>query len=156
MRRALILLSFAIILLVAAANVYRDPRVQDLFRSVPGAGSAKIPVVGPTTRSSPEQPPRPGPSSSPVAAKRNGVVPQERDVVAARANQTPNEKVSRVLLQILSAKGLSRGISLEVSDESVKVFGEVDSYDKRQTIVSLIEKIREGRRLDATGLSVQR
>lgn len=156
MRRALILLSFAIILLVAAAHVYRDPRVQDLFRSVPKAGSAKKQIVRPATRAPLEQPTNAGSSAAPVAVVKNQAPPQEHDIASARPNQTPNETVSRVLLQILAAKGLARGIALEVSDESIRIFGEVDSDDKRQKIIGLIEKGRESRRLDTTRLTIQR
>ena len=73
----------------------------------------------------------------------------------SQPSQTPNETVSRVLMQVLAAKGLVRGISLEVSDNSIAVFGEVDSDDKRQRIISVVEKGREGRRLDASRLIVQ-
>lgn len=157
MRRALILLSFAIILLVAAAHVYRDPRVQDLFRSVPKAGSAKKQIVRPATRAPLEQPTGgAGSSAAPVAVVKNQAPPQEHDIASARPDQTPNDTVSRVLLQILAAKGLARGIALEVSDESIRIFGEVDSDDKRQKIIGLIEKGRESRRLDTTRLTIQR
>jgi len=156
MRRALILLSFAIILLVAAAHVYRDPRVQDLFRSVPKAGSAKKQIVRPATRAPLEQPTGAGSSAAPVAVVKNQAPPQEHDIASARPDQTPNETVSRVLLQILAAKGLARGIALEVSDESIRIFGEVDSDDKRQKIIGLIEKGRESRQLDTTRLTIQR
>ncbi len=155
MRRALILLSFAVILLVAVAHVYRDPRIQDLFRSVPRAGSARKLPVRPATPSVPQSPARAIPARAPAAAEKNGGPPEERGVPAI-PNQIPNETVSRVLLQILGAKGLSRGVSLEVSDESIRVLGEVDSNDKRQAIISLIEKGRESRKLDAAGLTVQR
>ena len=156
MRRALILLSFAIILLVAAAHVYRDPRVQDLFRSVPKAGSAKKQIVRPATRAPLEQPTGAESSAAPVAVVKNQAPPQEHDIASARPDQTPNDTVSRVLLQILAAKGLARGIALEVSDESIRIFGEVDSDDKRQKIIGLIEKGRESRRLDTTRLTIQR
>jgi len=155
MRRALILLSFAVILLVAVAHVYRDPRIQDLFRSVPRAGSARKLPVRTATPSVPQSPARAIPARAPEAAAKNGAPPEERGAPAI-PNQIPNETVSRVLLQILGAKGLSRGVSLEVSDESIRVLGEVDSNDKRQAIISLIEKGRESRKLDAAGLTVQR
>lgn len=155
MRRALMLLSFAVILLVAVAHVYRDPRVQDLFRSVPRAGSARKLPVRTATPSVPQSPVRTVPAPAPEAAAKNDAPPEERGVPSI-PNQIPNETVNRVLLQILNAKGLSRGVSLEVSDASIRVYGEVDSNDKRQTIISLIEKGRESRKLDATGLTVQR
>jgi hypothetical protein len=72
MRRALILLSFAIILLVAAAHVYRDPRVQDLFRSVPKAVLRETIVVPPSL---PEQPPM-GVSPPPPRLWQKHVPPQ--------------------------------------------------------------------------------
>jgi hypothetical protein len=154
MRRALILLSFTIILLVLGAHVYRDPRVQEIFRAAPRAGSARKPIARPAAQVSPEQPSRAKSLPAAPAVANKHVPPQELKVDSARANRTPNETVSRVLLQILAAKGLARGIALEVSDESIKIFGEVDSDDKRQTIVTLVEKGRESRRLDATGLTV--
>ncbi len=156
MRRALLLLSFAVILLVAVAHVYRDPRVQDLFRSVPKAGSSKRLPARTATPSAPEPPARAARAPAATTVSKNGVLPEERNVASAAANRIPNETVGRVLLQILAAKGLSRGISLEVSDGSIKVLGEVDSNEKRQAIISLIEKGRESRRLDAAGLVVQR
>ncbi len=155
MRRVLVLLSLTIILLVAAAHVYRDPRVQDLFRSAPRAASTKKTIAHPVTRPSNDRRPRPEASPAPPATEKSRPPLQDTDAVSRRANQTPNETVGRVLLQILAAKGLSRGISLEVSDESVGIFGEVDSDEKRKMILSLIDKGRESRRLDATGLTVQ-
>jgi hypothetical protein len=156
MRRALLLLSFAVILLVAVAHVYRDPRVRDLFRSVPKAGSSKGLPARTATHSAPEPPAPAARAPAATTVSKKGAPPEERNVVSAAANRIPNETVGRVLLQILAAKGLSRGISLEVSDGSIKVLGEVDSNDKRQAIISLIEKGRESRRLDAAGLVVQR
>ncbi len=153
MRRALILLSVSIILLVAAANVYRDPRVQDLFRSAPRAGS-KRPIARPLKPSVPEQPVRTKRAAAPAPPEKNHGPSREPGVESAPVNQVPNETVSRVLMQVLAAKGLSRGISLEVSDRSIRVFGEVDSKEKRETIISLIEKGRENRQLDATRLTV--
>ncbi len=156
MRRALIMLSFAVILLVAVAHIYRDPRVQDLFRSVPRAGSVKKVPVRPAAPTLPEPPVRAGRAPAPAAAAKNGAPPEARGAASAAANPIPNETVSRVLFQILAGKGLSQGISMEVSDGTIRVFGEVDSDDKRQAIISLIEKGRESRRLDATGLTVRR
>jgi len=156
MRRALIMLSFAVILLVAVAHVYRDPRVQDLFRSVPKAGSAKKVPVQPAAPALPEPPVRAGRAPAPAAAAKNGAPPQACRDASAAANQIPNETVSRVLFQILAAKGLSQGISMEVSDGRIRIIGEVDSDDKRRAIISLIEKGRESRRLDASGLTVRR
>jgi hypothetical protein len=159
MRRTLILLSFAIILLVAVANVYRDPRVQDLFRSVPrtpGAGSAQKQASRPAPHASHAKPTRAESLPAAPTVPNRHVQPQELEVESARDDRVPNETVSRVLLQVLAAKGLARGVALEVSDESIKVFGEVDSEDKRETILTLIEKGRGSRRLDAAGLTVQR
>ena len=148
MRRTLILLSCTIILLVAAAHVYRDLRVQELFRSVPRAGTAKKPVV-------PQAPARSATSAAPASTEENSPPARGNSIPTSQPSQTPNETVSRVLMQVLAAKGLVRGISLEVSDNSIAVFGEVDSDDKRQRIISVVEKGREGRRLDASRLIVQ-
>ncbi len=155
MRRALILLSVSIILLVAAANVYRDPRVQDLFRSAPRAGSRR-PIAPTATPAAPEQAARTGRAPVPAPSEKKRGPSLERGVEPSPVNQVPNETVSRILMQVLAAKGLARGISLEVSDQSIEVFGEVDSNEKRDAIISLIEKGRESRQLDATGLTVQR
>jgi hypothetical protein len=155
MRRILILLSCTIILLVAAAHVYRDPRVRELFRSVPGAGTAKKWVV-------PQVLPKPSEAQARSAASAARASPEEHappargnGIPRSQPNRTPNETVSRVLMQVLAAKGLARGISLEVSDGSIAIFGEVDSDDKRERIISLVEKGREGRHLDAGRLIVQ-
>ncbi len=155
MRRALILLSVSIILLVAAANVYRDPRVQDLFRSAPRAGSRR-PIKPTAAPAAPEQAARPGRAPVPAPSEKKRGPSLERGVESSPVNQVPNETVSRILMQVLAAKGLARGISLEVSGQSIEVFGEVDSNEKRDAIISLIEKGRESRQLDATGLTVQR
>jgi hypothetical protein len=155
MRRTLILLSCTIILLVAAAHVYRDPRVQELFRSVPRAGTAKKPVVPQAVPKPSKAPARSATSAAPASTEENSPPARGNSIPTSQPSQTPNETVSRVLMQVLAAKGLVRGISLEVSDNSIAVFGEVDSDDKRQRIISVVEKGREGRRLDASRLIVQ-
>lgn len=154
MRRVLILLSVAIILLVAAANVYRDPRVQDLFRSAPRSGALNKPVVRTAPPANPVQPAPVERAAVPPVSAGDRVRPREPDVESGSDNQVPNETVSRVLMQILSARGLSRGVSLAVSDQSIEVFGEVDSNEKREAIIGLLEKGRESRRLDASRLTV--
>jgi hypothetical protein len=155
MRRTLILLSCTIILLVAAAHVYRDPRVQELFRTVPKAGATKKTVLPQLTPRRFGGEARANSPTPPAALEEKAVPARDHVAVAPHTNQTPNETVSRVLMQVLAAKGLARGISLEVSDESIAIFGEVDSDDKRQRIINVVEKGREGRHLDASRLIVQ-
>ncbi len=156
MRRTLVLLSCTIILLVAAAHVYRDPRVQELFRSLPaGTGTAKKRVLPPALPKPSEAPARSATSAAATSLKESPPPARHRGTARPHPNQTPNETVSRVLFQILAAKGLARGISLEVSDGSIAIYGEVASEDMRQQIVGVIEKGREGRRLDVSGLGVR-
>lgn len=155
MRRVLILLSFAIILLVVAAHVYRDPRVQELFRSAPTKDAVKR-QPGHAVVRRPSAPPIPSKPTIPETTVNGTTQSQEHTRASVRPNQVPNETVSGVLLRVLAAKGLAQGIALQVSDESIKVFGEVDSDAKRRDIIALIEKGRENRRLDVTELTVQR
>jgi hypothetical protein len=67
----------------------------------------------------------------------------------------PNDTVSRALLQAMAARGLSSGISLEVTDRVIRVFGHVESADRRRAVLALIENGRETRQVDDSGLVIR-
>ncbi len=154
MRRVVILLCLTIVLLVGAAHLYRDPRVRELFRTAPKAGHGiRNSSASPAKVRPGRLPPSRAEGESPAALVR-----QEHESAPEPAkpprNMTPNETVSRVLLQVLAARDLVSGVSLEVSDRTIRVVGEVESAEKRQAILAIIEKAREMRQLDASGLII--
>ena len=71
------------------------------------------------------------------------------------SNQVPNRQVASVLLQILAARSLASGVSLSVSDEQIEVIGETASAENRATILEVIEKGRENRKIVAELLVVR-
>ncbi|NWG13302.1 MAG: hypothetical protein HXY20_07200 [Acidobacteria bacterium] len=152
MRRMIVLLCLTVVLLVGAAHLYRNPRVRELFRSAPDVGQGLKPMVAPAAVTTPDQSAsrRPGEAVRPAAVLRQRVRdPKPED---GPHDLTSNEKTSRVLLQVLAAKGLVSGVSLEVSDHAIRVMGAVESVKKRSAILAIIEKAREARDVDATGL----
>ena len=154
MRRVILMLCAGTVLLVAAAHLYRDPRVRELFRSAPSSASARNrPVRDQGVHAA--QTPAPTKASAPREAAPRAAGPDEQHEAApVRISQTPNDVIARVLLQVLAAKKLGRGISLEVSDDVIRIFGEAQSAEGREAILRLVEKGREARRIDGTGLIV--
>ncbi len=152
MRRAILLLCGGIILLVAAAHLYRDPRLRDLFRSSSGAAPAHKRQEGIAAAPAPLRK-MPGKVAAPLRTGRIG--PESDNRAPAAAARSPNELVSRVLMQALAAKKLAAGISLQVSDDAIEAFGEVPSAEDRAALLRLLEKGSEGRRVDASRLAVK-
>ncbi len=154
MRRIVLLLCSTIVLLAGAAHLYRDPRVRELFRSAPKVGRDPKSISTAPSMVKPSQPT----ASRSKGTHRQTSIPQPREPVLEPEdtfrNLTPNETVGRVLLQVLAAKDLASGVSLEVSDRAIRVFGEVESTEKRQAILAIIDKAREMRQVDANGLIV--
>ncbi len=154
MRRVVILFCLTIVLLAGAAYLYRDPRVRELFRSAPSVRHGLRNSSAARAKVKPKQ----SPTSRAEGKPRQKVIRLESEPVSELIdkprNRTPNETVTRVLLQVLAAKDLVSGVSLEVSDRAVRVFGEVESAEKRQAILAIIEKAREMRQVDAGGLIV--
>lgn len=68
--------------------------------------------------------------------------------------QVDNAEVQRVLLQIMAAQGLAKGISLSVTDTQIVVAGTVESESRRERILELLDKGRERRRISAEDLIV--
>ncbi len=150
-----------------AFRLYQDPRVQQLFReprprpasgSVPAAGKSSVP---PEVRISPKRraknSPRPATASSPASPPGEEMAANhaaEPEVVPAAVNTVDNNVVTRVILQILAARDLAYGIALSTSDQVIVVEGVVDSMEKRNQILAVLEKAREARRIDAERLTV--
>jgi hypothetical protein len=140
-------------LLLAAAGMlllYRDPRVRDLFRPLsPDTGTYVAPTVAPPPPRKEKELPR-----AAAAPRRAQDISQKPDQTVLPANLSPDPVVERVLLQILAAKGLSDGISIGVTSTKIVVKGQVASQEQRKEILSIVDRGRESRRIDATGLAV--
>jgi len=150
MRKTIILLCLTVILLAGAAHLYRDPRVKQLFRSAP-----RVARTVEHKRHVPEQSATPQPADRPADAGTQSTAAPADEPEGTPRSLVPNETVGRILLQVLAARGLSSGISLEVSDRAIRVYGEVESAEKRRTILAVINKGREARRVDGSGLVIR-
>ena len=154
MRKVIILLCLTVILLAGAAHFYRDPRVRELFRSAPAAAGGTRQEAAARARFATAT------SSSGHAADTRPPTRLRPTVTAAnsgkgRADSMPNDTVSRALLQAMAARGLSSGISLEVTDRVIRVFGHVESAGRRRAVLALIENGRETRQVDDSGLVIR-
>jgi len=74
---------------------------------------------------------------------------------AVKTDSLSNIQTARILIQILKAKDLVSGISLNVSDDAVEVFGEVDSRERKQDILAILEKGRGARELRSDQLRIR-
>lgn len=159
MRSIVCAAGLAAILLWAAYALWRDPRLQDLLRApapaerrAAAAGSAATSKKPVAKRAADEAPEPEGPGSPAPAAQGKDIADEYERLPA---NTTPNEQLSRVLLQILAARKLTQGISISVSDRILGVGGTVDSEQKKKDILEVLEKARESRIIDASDLLVR-
>ena len=142
-----------ILLLAGAYYAYQRPEIRALFEAnkkpekpldflnnLPDVNSRPIKKKPPVHRA----PPR---------AVEEPVI-EEMDESSPVQNQIPNLETARVLMQILRAKGLASGISINVTDDSINVFGKVDSEAQKQQILDVLEKGRESRTIKATELVI--
>ena len=170
-RTLLIAVGVLTLLAWGSFRLYQDPRVQELFRKSDrsafpsGSGRAAGKSPAPTEITiTPKRPAkstsRPSAASSPESlqeSKKVTEVPAPTEAPAeppAVLNTVENQVVSRVVLQILAARNLASGIVLSTSDQVIIVEGTVDSIEKRNQILDVIEKAREARRIDAERLVV--
>jgi hypothetical protein len=130
--------------------LYRDPRARDLFRPLsPDSGRYVAPSVPPASPRQTKELPRAAADS-----RRAKEIPQKPAQTTLPANITPDPVVGRVLLQILAAQGLGDGISLGVTSTKIVVKGQVGSQQQRAQVLRIVDRGRESRRIDATGLLV--
>ena len=169
LRLSLIILAILAILICGAYRLSQDPRVHDLLHAPePGPISTLLPSLEKPPVEAKSKPPKKTRNAPPSVVR---TTPDRKDDPAATSphvesaveetresssgrNQIDNSTVGRVLLQILTAKGLAEGITLGISDESVMVAGTVDSKEKRKQILDIIDQAREARRIEAKDLVV--
>jgi len=154
MRKTLLAFSALTILSYGVYRMACDRRVRDLFapgRPLPKQEEPAVPAAkGAGHR------PAPSPGEPAKRAERRRVLRRDLPVPEAPpANQTPNEVVRRVLLQILRARNLADGITLGANDKTVLVSGTVDTEEERRQILEILEKAREARSIDASELVVR-
>ncbi len=132
--------------------LYQDPRVSDLFKPL-GKGP-QTPSRANQRRQQDEQlKKRQTREQKPAEpARTQAVVETEPELPQ---NAVPNQQLSRVLRQILAAKKLGTGISLGVGDQEIVISGTVHSEEERAEILTIVEKAREARKVDAAGLGLQ-
>jgi hypothetical protein len=166
LRLTIIILAILVFLAWGAYRLYQEPRVQELFHE-PEPKSISNPI--PPAETEPvRQKPATVRKARGIRAEIVGAVPapkrlraaapsaeEQTEEPSAAQNRVANDVVSRVLLQILTAKKVADGISLVVTDNSVVVAGTVASDEKRKQILEIIEKGRETRRIDAINLVVR-
>ena len=152
------LVSIGVLAALGAGVFYlaQDPRISALF-----TGSAEqeedplefledLPEVDPD--SIPERPQR--------RSRRYSAAPppeyyedQAQSASGGATNQVSNQETARVLGQVLRARGYD-GVSLDVTDTRIRVSGTVPSQGAREDVLSIIEKGRENRRVDASALQI--
>ncbi len=167
MRLTIILAAILVVVCWGAYELYQDPRVQEIFRE-PAPQSLSNP---PPPVEIPHLPEKPEPEKKPAevwagtVGTTNETKPNRTDLPPAEEeqkeppaakNQVANDVVSRVLLQVLAARKLVYSVSIGVTDKVVTVTGVVDSEEKRDQILDIINKARETRRVDATNLVVSK
>ncbi|HRR56335.1 MAG TPA: hypothetical protein P5057_05170 [Acidobacteriota bacterium] len=160
MTRRIVWLGAAILLVLGVYQWSLDPRVATLLegpkqRGRPLGFLEELPPVSvPETESSKGKrklvPPTPDTREGGFPTEERNPRDSERVVV----NQVENSVVAKTLLQILQAQGLADGISLAVSDQEIKVFGEVRDRATLDRIVSVLERGRETRRIDLEAIAI--
>jgi len=163
---------FGVLALVGwgAWRLYQHPRVQDLFY---GSGKATAPRSVWKVKTQAQA--RPGAvqlqdmakSSGATARREKAAAPPieeqkqesqaaERPATDAPArNSATNDVVTRVVLQVLASRKLVYGVAISTSDTAIIVVGIVDSEEKRQQILAIVNKAREARRVDSRQLIVE-
>lgn len=152
-------LRYALVILVLAGalyGIYRMPAVNVLFKPV----EKNDDPLG-FLRDLPEPEPRPVPEKSPSrksgsaqASSTSNGASSEPQTAELPENQVPNSEVSRILIQILKARGLADGISISVTDQDVLLYGKVDSQEILNQIVEIANKAREYRSVNAESVTI--
>jgi hypothetical protein len=147
-----------IVLFVGGYYAYQTPKIKALFVS---SEKAEDPLD--FLDDLPEVNPRPAPDKNPKKERKYYAGDYEPDFsdpeteteeVEPIQNQTSNQETSRILMQILKAKGLANGISIAAGDDKIMVFGTVKSERVRQEILDVIDKGRGARQIEAGELRV--
>lgn len=154
--RLVVAVSLVLVLAVGILYLTDDPRVVNLLTSSltssesdedPLAFLEDLPEVTPKAESAPVQRKsrRPRYSAAPP--------PEYHEPASSEpANSVSNAETLRVLTQVLRARGFD-GVSLEVTDAQIIVSGTVESTADRRQILALLERGRENRSLDTSGLT---
>ena len=168
MRRIVIVLGALALVGWGALRLYQHPRVQDLFY---GTGSAPAPKSVWKIKTQD----RPGavgvqnmakPTPAAVRRGQTAAPPKEEETRESQAAELPataapaqnsaaNDVVTRVVLQVLATRKLVSGVAISTSDTAIIVVGIVDSEEKRQQILAIVEKARQARRVDSQNLIVE-
>jgi hypothetical protein len=149
-----VVLVFLGLAIIAALLFHRSPEVRELV--APRKQTRENPLdflerEDPYRRPAEQVPASPEPSRP---AQKTAPAAQETPPAAEQGEQMPADELSRVLLQILAARRLAGGVSIMVDEESIEVNGEVDSQEKRQQILQIVNSGRGARRVVADGLVV--
>ncbi len=168
MRRLVIVFGALALVGWGAWRLYQHPRVQDLFY---GTGRAPAPrsvwkiktqdrpapvrVQNMTKPSGAEA--RRGQAADPHGPekKQENQAAEPPATVAPAQNSAANDVVTRVALQVLASRKLVSGVAISTSDAAIIVVGIVDSEEKRQQILAIVNKAREARRVDSQNLIVE-
>jgi hypothetical protein len=147
------------VLLGAGYYVYQRPEIQELFRQSnregdPLAFLEDLPEINPRPVAKRSEKPR---RLTPVVAAEPApeAEMEQPEPSPEYTNQVANDQLRKVLMQILAAKKLTKGISLAVTDSAIIVTGEVESSEKRKQILDVIDRGREARRLEDQHLTVK-
>lgn len=152
------------VFLAGAYLVYQRPEIKELFRESKSNGDPlaflkNLPEINPkprpVKRSGARRAGTQEPQAQGVPQPENVDAEGEAEPTVEYYNQVANEELQSVLMRILAAKKLVQGISLSVTDKSVIVSGAVESEERRQEILGIIEKGREARSIDDAYLKVR-
>ena len=168
MRRFVIILGALSLVGWGAWRLYQHPQVQDFFH---GSGRAPAPksvwkiktqdrpaAVGVQSMAKPTiAKARQGRTAAPPKGEETQES-QAAELTATNAparNSAANDVVTRVVLQVLASRKLVYGVAISTSDTAIIVDGIVDSEEKRQQILAIVDKAREARRVDSRQLIVE-
>jgi hypothetical protein len=168
LRKLVIVLGALILVGWGAWRLHRHPRVQDLFY-----GTARAPAPRSVWKIQTQD--RPAAAGVASIAKPTVVAAQRRNAnaspkeeekqenvsdemaasLAPGSNSAANDVVTRVILQVLATRKLVSGVAISTSDTVLIVNGIVDSEEKRQQILAIVEKARQARQVDSQNLIVE-
>jgi hypothetical protein len=168
LRRLVIVFGALVLISWGGWRLYQHPQVQDLFygsgkatgpRSVWKVKTQDGPAAGHTqdmAKSSGATARREKTTASPAEARKQDSSAVELAATEPLAqNSAANDVVTRVVLQVLAGKKLVSGVAISTSDTEIIVVGIVDSEEKRQQILAIVEKARQARRVDSKNLLVE-
>jgi len=152
--RAIVGLLLVAGLAVGAYYLWSSPQVRELFQ--PAGTSDEDPLAFLKEERSDLR------SESRRAAKTGGrglaTTPGVVKEAPSASPETPplesNQQIARTLIGILKAKGLASEISLSVTDSQVTVHGEVESKEKKEQILEVLNLGRGSRVLDHRQLTI--